>query len=256
MPCQQFRYWILTIPADEFLLPSPLPDYITYCAGQREVGANTGYEHYQVVVYFAKKTTLSRLKQVLTSNGRYSEEEYMQSPLAQKRPKIMSSKMTQLSQEHDLTWDHYPSSEIERQIGIWYDKMQSRGHSLKFPLTFTFNIIGLSRQSLVIMLNHKLLKEMQMYFGAELVQVSLKEPGKKLEKTLMLKTPALNGGMDIMAKRMLSSMNSVGLLEYLTYYVGLTGTLFELKLKEEVVHLMPPDFGLRQMLILANGIQS
>lgn len=61
MPSQQARYWILTIPRDDWSVPTNLPAGVTYICGQPEIGAS-GYRHWQLVVYFAKKVTLSRIK--------------------------------------------------------------------------------------------------------------------------------------------------------------------------------------------------
>jgi len=56
------KYWLLTIPALDFLLPSPLPNRIAYVKGQREVGADTGYEHYQVLAVYTTQVRLPQLK--------------------------------------------------------------------------------------------------------------------------------------------------------------------------------------------------
>lgn len=63
-PCRvrQARYWLLTIPEEDFTPYSPLPHEVEYLAGQLEVGANTGYRHWQVIVYFRKKATLRAVK--------------------------------------------------------------------------------------------------------------------------------------------------------------------------------------------------
>lgn len=44
----QQRYWLLTIPKDNWNAPTELPNTIQYLRGQREVGSDTGYEHWQV----------------------------------------------------------------------------------------------------------------------------------------------------------------------------------------------------------------
>lgn len=44
----QQRYWLLTIPANDWTRPESLHTNIQYIRGQREVGGNTGYEHWQV----------------------------------------------------------------------------------------------------------------------------------------------------------------------------------------------------------------
>jgi len=61
MPSQQARYWILTIPRDDWSVPAVLPAGVTYICGQPEVG-ESGYRHWQLIAYFSKKVTLSRVK--------------------------------------------------------------------------------------------------------------------------------------------------------------------------------------------------
>lgn len=56
---RQARYWILTIPRDDW---NPiLPAGVQYIRGQPEVG-ESGYRHWQLVAYFPKKVTLSACK--------------------------------------------------------------------------------------------------------------------------------------------------------------------------------------------------
>jgi hypothetical protein len=59
MPAVQARYWILTIPYEDF---TPyVPPNVDYIKGQLEQGAS-GYVHWQVVVHFPIKKTLHYLK--------------------------------------------------------------------------------------------------------------------------------------------------------------------------------------------------
>lgn len=60
MPSVQARYWLLTLPYENF---TPyLPPNCSYIKGQLEEGSNTGYMHWQLVVYFSKKQTLHYVK--------------------------------------------------------------------------------------------------------------------------------------------------------------------------------------------------
>nr|QRI44140.1 MAG: replication-associated protein [Cressdnaviricota sp.] len=61
---RQARYWMLTIPFDDFEQPNQLPEGIDYLKGQGETGNNTGYDHWQLIVYFSKKVSLVRIKQL------------------------------------------------------------------------------------------------------------------------------------------------------------------------------------------------
>jgi hypothetical protein len=63
MPAKQARYYILTIKKASGWRPSAdvIRDDLVYAKGQEEVGSG-GYEHYQVVVAYSKKVTLSLAK--------------------------------------------------------------------------------------------------------------------------------------------------------------------------------------------------
>jgi len=57
----QGRYWILTIPFEEFEKPTGLAKGLLFCRGQAEEGAG-GFKHWQVVAAFEKKTRLRGVK--------------------------------------------------------------------------------------------------------------------------------------------------------------------------------------------------
>lgn len=57
----QGRYWILTVPKDDWT-PS-LPDGCSYVYGQCERG-ESGYEHWQFVAYFGRKVRLGAVKRL------------------------------------------------------------------------------------------------------------------------------------------------------------------------------------------------
>lgn len=65
MPAPQFRYWILTIP--HHLFTPYLPPGVSYIKGQIEQGDETGYLHWQLVAYFPKKVTLTRVKSIFSN---------------------------------------------------------------------------------------------------------------------------------------------------------------------------------------------
>lgn len=65
MPSQQARYWIATVPYDlwsPYLVPGS-----EYVKGQAEVG-ESGYKHWQFIIYFAKPKTLAFVKTKLGLN--------------------------------------------------------------------------------------------------------------------------------------------------------------------------------------------
>lgn len=77
---RQGVYWLLTVPYPsmgcEFDDPGyTLPESIRYLRGQRERGESTGYEHWQVLAIFFRKTSLHGVKQVF-GDGIHAELSY------------------------------------------------------------------------------------------------------------------------------------------------------------------------------------
>lgn len=67
MPCIQARYWLLTLPYEDF---TPyLPPQCSYIKGQLEEGSGTGYLHWQLVVYYPKKVSLGYVKMIFGSRA-------------------------------------------------------------------------------------------------------------------------------------------------------------------------------------------
>lgn len=56
----QAKYWLLTIPYQDYLPWKP--DGVGYVRGQMEVGAETGFRHWQLLVIFNKKVRLGKVK--------------------------------------------------------------------------------------------------------------------------------------------------------------------------------------------------
>ena len=59
MPTQQARYWLLTIPRDDWT--PQLPESAGWLVGQPEIG-DSGYRHHQLLCWFAAKKTLRQVK--------------------------------------------------------------------------------------------------------------------------------------------------------------------------------------------------
>jgi len=65
MPTLQARYWLLTIPYEDF---TPyLPPQVDYIKGQLEHSNNTSYLHWQLVIHFNAKRTLHYVKMIFGS---------------------------------------------------------------------------------------------------------------------------------------------------------------------------------------------
>lgn len=61
------KYWILTIPAEDYEPSGNLPDGVVHIAGQKEQGESTGYTHWQAVVTYDKQVRLSAVKKTFGS---------------------------------------------------------------------------------------------------------------------------------------------------------------------------------------------
>lgn len=61
MPALQYKYFILTIPYEDWQVPQQLPEGVAYLYGQAEEG-ETGYKHWQFLAYFARKVTCTKAK--------------------------------------------------------------------------------------------------------------------------------------------------------------------------------------------------
>lgn len=60
----QGRYWILTIPRNDWQVPDVLPENTACIQGQAERGNVDGYEHWQIVVGFTRSTRLAGVKRI------------------------------------------------------------------------------------------------------------------------------------------------------------------------------------------------
>jgi len=62
MPAPQGKYWMLTIPAHEYI--PYLPNEVEYTKGQLEKGSSDGYLHWQLLISFKKKVVLSKVRAI------------------------------------------------------------------------------------------------------------------------------------------------------------------------------------------------
>jgi len=65
---QQCRYWMLTIPKNAWNPPTELPSSVAYAKGQQEIGAG-GFEHWQLLVIFKKKTRRAGVKSAFSDQA-------------------------------------------------------------------------------------------------------------------------------------------------------------------------------------------
>lgn len=62
----QAKYWLLTIPVDDWSVPESLPPTIAWLRGQQEIGEETGYHHWQLFVAFKQRQRRSGVKSHFT----------------------------------------------------------------------------------------------------------------------------------------------------------------------------------------------
>lgn len=66
------RIWLGTIPYSvDYCLNSKFDGSVAYAKGQREIGQNTNYEHWQVIVYFKKPVRLSHCKKTFGTQSHW-----------------------------------------------------------------------------------------------------------------------------------------------------------------------------------------
>lgn len=61
---EQARYWLLTIKKNDWRKFEVLPSNIVYLRGQEEIGANTGFHHWQLLAVFKRAVRLAAVKAV------------------------------------------------------------------------------------------------------------------------------------------------------------------------------------------------
>lgn len=77
---RQGIFWLLTIPRSSWSPPTELPPGINWIKGQAEIGQETNYEHWQLLVAFTSKKSLSAVKSVF---GRECHAELSRSDAAE-----------------------------------------------------------------------------------------------------------------------------------------------------------------------------
>lgn len=58
-------YWLGTLPEEAFVPICPLPLGVQYLRGQLEIGSNTGFRHWQLLLVLSRKQRLSFVKTLL-----------------------------------------------------------------------------------------------------------------------------------------------------------------------------------------------
>lgn len=231
MPSPSGRYWILTIPAHLFL--PYLPSEAKYIVGQLEKGQDTGYVHWQIVVYFAKNVTLYALKKIFGDQ--------------------IHAELSRSEAANDYCWKEesaIPNTRFE--LGVksfkrnnktdWQSALQAAktGKFDEIPPDVLIRCYGnLKRIHVVrskayfrITSDRWLKRNVRTCFGVPPELESRVALGKKRPSMPILKAPQISGGVDTEDISMWSLMNFEDKLEFLTCFDGSTDILSPLKSKD------------------------
>jgi len=122
--------------------------------------------------------------------------------------------------ELDLNSENYRWEEVILRIGkLSSVQLEKDGWMISRGI-YMFDITATSSESLSTIVNRLLSNEKLKCTGDQLASANLEGPGMKPVLTRILKIQGLNSGMDTEVKKMLSWMNSVEILEYLTSFDG------------------------------------
>lgn len=99
--------------------------------------------------------------------------------------------------EPSLNWVSELSNETPPQIGITYENALNLERSTKFPVMYTFAIMGISEKSIRIMRNRCLVFGLAECLWVQLEQARVVALGQKQALALTLKVQPQNGGMAI-----------------------------------------------------------
>jgi hypothetical protein len=216
-PTAKAVYWLLTIPHNDF---TPfLHSGVQYIRGQLELGSDTGYLHWQILVVLKSQQRLSAIK---TLYGTSCHAEPSRSEAADDYV---------WKDEQDLNLDLESLNETTLLIGPLSEIQLVEGSWILCRQMCMCDIIGPSKQLPSTIANLVRSNERFMCTGDELELESLVGPGMKQDWKASLKILGLNFGMVTDLIAMLLSMNFEETSIYLTSSDGLTDTLSSWKSK-------------------------
>jgi hypothetical protein len=234
---RQARYWILTIPYEDWNHEGGLPAEVQCIIGQGETAPTTGFRYEILIINILHKDTgklsshssgqldsqLSResLELVATQKSHVLKQQY-----SMFKKKIQELKAVPSNSDHLLL------NGILQMIGKQYGKAPSQEDYLKFPQTFVYVAITRSAESIQIIRNLLPWLELPRCSGAQLVQGKVGELFMKQENFVMLSVPGPNGGVDTKVKKMWSLMNLEAISQLITCSGGSIVTLSLWKQKE------------------------
>jgi len=120
---RQGRWWILTIPFNDWTVPTELPDLIAFLTGQQELGhQEQSYHHWQLFCITKRKTSLIQIKSCFTNtthgeltHSKAAENYCLKDDTAIDGTRFeLGVKPFQRNDEHD--WDRVWQSAIDGQL--------------------------------------------------------------------------------------------------------------------------------------------
>jgi len=135
MPSPQFSMWLLTVPVADFVSTDALPNNVKYIKGQQEVGAGTGYQHWQLFVS-TTRMTLVALKRIFPTA--HIEPLALSLPKPTSLRRILGWKALNLKSESSL------SSVIRKPIGTLCAPMLRKALLNPFLMMFSYGMTPLS----------------------------------------------------------------------------------------------------------------
>ena len=71
MSRRQGLYWLCTIPEANFAPDGPWQQSVAYLRGQLEVGHQSGFRHWQLLVVLSRKGSIRAMQKIFGSAGHY-----------------------------------------------------------------------------------------------------------------------------------------------------------------------------------------
>lgn len=216
----QGKYWMLTIPFDDWERPNELPEGVQQIRGQGETGTG-GFRHWQLAITMRRKSRLRTIKSIFgtTAHCELSRSEAARGYVWKEETRIPDT------QFEIGTLPHRRNS-VEDWESVWELAKRGDVESIQANLRFhellikEFNIIELSELSMQTIKDRLLWSELAGYSGAKLELENRDVLGMKQEWTLILKIQGPNSGMVTEVKSMLSLMNFEEISMYRTCSAG------------------------------------
>lgn len=190
---RQGKIWLITLPHREWSPNDGLPDDCCYIKGQLEQGEETGYVHWQALVYLKKKGSIRTLQGIFGERGHY---ELSRSTAAES---YVWKESTRIGEPFELGQKPTQRNSKEHWEAIWTAAMW--GDLLAIPADIRIQHYRTLRAIASDFAQPTAMERSAVvYWGKTgvgtflLTQARVNELGKKEEWKLSVKIPAPSGG--------------------------------------------------------------